>query len=476
MPDIRYSYRDVPTLYEFAASDARIRGVLGPFRSGKSSASVIEIVRRGQAQKPGPDGIRRTRWIVVRNTFAQLEDSTIRTFHMWLPPHHFGKYNQTDHNYLITAFEKTEIEVWFRALDRPDHVRNLLSVEVTGAWVNEAREVPWAIIEALDGRIGQYPSKQMGGPTWYGMWLDTNPPDTDSRWYRFFEEQKHDPRFAQIFRQPSGRSKEAENLTNLPAPSYYHDLARGKSDEYIKVYIDGQYGFVNEGKLIYPEYADGAHCRSVEPMRGVQVIRSWDFGLTPSCVFSQVLPDGRWLTFDEMVSDNMGIDQFSDDVLAHCSRWFKGDKVDYEDLGDPAGEQRAQTDTRTCFDIMRAKGIHIEGSEQDPTLRQESVRKLLRSPVQGFEPKFILHPRCRMLRKGFLGGYHRRRMQVSGPERYSDKAEKNQYSHPHDALQYGVVRYFGGGLTKTPAPGSPFDWPQTGYATDDRGRSEVTGY
>lgn len=470
--DIKYSYNDVPTVRDFAASDARIRGLMGPFRSGKSSGSVVEIVRRGLAQNPGPDGIRRTRWLVVRNTYSQLEDSTIKTVHMWLPPQYFGKYNQTDHNYTIKAFEKTEIEIWFRALDRPDHVKNLLSVEVTGAWVNEAREVPWAIIDALDGRIGQYPNKAMGGPTWFGLWMDTNPPDTDSKWYRFFEETKHDPNFARLFKQPSGLADNAENLTNLPSANYYKDLARGKGEEWIKVYIKGQYGFVADGKVLYPEYNDKVHCQSVDPVEGRTIIRSWDFGLTPACIFSQLQSDGRWLTFDEMTSDNMSIDKFSDDVLEHCTRAFRGN-VQFEDWGDPAGDQQAQTDKRTCFEIMQAKSIMIEGaSTQDPTLRWESVRKPLRTLTNG-EPQFILHPRCKVLRKGFLGGYRRRRLQVSGPERYSDKAEKNNYSHPHDALQYGMVQYFGGGLTAPKFVDA--DWPQPEYASDV-GRSQVTGY
>ncbi len=147
--DIRYSYADVPTIYAFAASNARVRGLMGPFRSGKSSGCVTEIVRRARAQRPGPDGIARTRWLVVRNTFGQLEDTTIKTFHMWLPPARFGRYYVSDHRYVVKGFEKCEFEVLFRALDKPDHVSNLLSLEVTGAWINEAREVPWAIVDAV---------------------------------------------------------------------------------------------------------------------------------------------------------------------------------------------------------------------------------------------------------------------------------------------------------------------------------------
>ena len=37
--------------------------------------------------------------------------------------------------------------------------------------------------------------------------------------------------------------------------------------------------------------------------------------------------------------------------------------------------------------------------------------------------------------KGFTGGYHYRRLQVSG-ERYDEKPNKNRFSHIHDALQY----------------------------------------
>ena len=74
------------------------------------------------------------------------------------------------------AFNDTRFEVLFRALDRPADVKKLLSLELTGAWVNEAREVPKAIIDGLQGRVGRYPSMREGGCTWSGLMMDTNPP------------------------------------------------------------------------------------------------------------------------------------------------------------------------------------------------------------------------------------------------------------------------------------------------------------
>jgi hypothetical protein len=194
--DIRFSYRDSPTIKAFSDCDAFIRGLMGPFGSGKSSACVVEILARAMAQQRAPDGVRRSRWAVIRNTFPQLKDTAIKTFHDWLPPRQFGEHRVTDHRYLITAFEDAHIEVLFRALDRPDDMANLLSLELTGAWVNEAREIPWPIIEALQSRVGRYPSRRDGGPTWHGIIMDTNPPDVDSKWYRFFEEQEHQEGFS----------------------------------------------------------------------------------------------------------------------------------------------------------------------------------------------------------------------------------------------------------------------------------------
>jgi hypothetical protein len=185
--NISYTYEHVPTVAKFTLDDHRIRGIMGPFGSGKTSGCIWEIIRKSLQQKPGPDGIRHTRWAIVRNTFPQLNDTTIKSVLDWLPPIVFGNYRSAAHDYTITGFKGAKIELLFRALDKPEHVSNLLSLELTGVWVNEAREVPKVIIDALDGRIDRFPSNKDGGRTWTGMIMDTNPPDDESWWYKMFE-------------------------------------------------------------------------------------------------------------------------------------------------------------------------------------------------------------------------------------------------------------------------------------------------
>ena len=164
---IAYDYDPVPTIRQFALSDARIRGIRGPFGSGKSSGCVVESIRRGQAMPRSPDGVRHSRYAIVRNTYGQLRETTIKTVFQWLPPIHFGHYAESTHSYQIKAFHQTDIELLFLALDRPQDVQKLLSLELSGAWVNEAREIPWGIIDALDGRIGRYPPRREVGDAWF---------------------------------------------------------------------------------------------------------------------------------------------------------------------------------------------------------------------------------------------------------------------------------------------------------------------
>ena len=478
--------------------NAYIRGLMGPLGSGKSSACVMEIVQRGLAQKRGPDGVRRSRWAVIRNTAKQLEDTTERTFLQWLPPITFGDWTPSKHNYTIRALrgegddKGAHIEVMFRALDRPDQIGDLLSLELTGAWINEAREVPWSIVDALRPRVGRYPSMREGGASWYGIFMDTNPPDADSDWFRFFEETDHTEAvsqlarvpgfhnltvdsFRRLYKQPSGLSDRAENLSNL-RPGYYESEAIGKSPEWIRVYIHGEYGFVMDGKSVWPEYSDELHCpadlrKQPKAIEGLPIVRGWDSsGLTPACVFSQVTPRGQWNILDEVVSTRMGAAAIAEEVLNHSARNYRGHE--FEDVGDPAGQQVSPTDMRTYFQVLRAAGVAIEPAIQTLEIRLESVRKPLRTLVDG-RPQFQLHPRCKTLRRALLGGYHFRRMRLTG-ERYTATPEKNQFSHVADALGYAATRVFGTGIL---IPSSSAAMRQRDYeAFASTRRSAVTGY
>lgn len=250
MPEVNVDYTPPKTLDRFLRSQAFVRTVVGPVGSGKSSASVIEILRRAVQQAPGPDGIRRTRFAVIRNTYGQLRDTTRKTFEQWIPDA-LGRWREQEFTFEM-KFGDVHCEVLFRALDRPEDVKKLLSLELTGAYINEVREVPKHVLDVLQTRVGRYPSKIQGGPTWYGIWADTNPWHSGHWVAKLFNQGLADYK---VFRQPGGRDPDVENIENLP-DGYYRRLVAGKDSEWVKVYVDGQDASSDVGSVWGPWIAE----------------------------------------------------------------------------------------------------------------------------------------------------------------------------------------------------------------------------
>lgn len=425
-------------------SDAFVRGLRGPVGSGKSTACVMEILRRAKQQQPGHDKIRRNRWAVIRNTYPELKTTTIKTWHQWVPAH-LGRWvdqGPPTHHIIQQLPDGTslDVEVLFMALDRPEDVRKLLSLELTGAWINEAREVPKAVLDGLTGRVGRYPSARDGGPTWSGIILDTNPPDSDHWWYKLAEEQC--PAQFEFFSQPGGLDEHAENRENLPK-DYYEKAVLGKDQDWVNVYVHGKYGFVRDGKPVYPLYNDATHCRAFDISSSFPIYIGIDFGLTPAATFHQVLPSGQVRVHSELVTDDMGALRFGELLNQTIQQRYQGFKIGAI-TGDPAGDIRAQTDENTPFQILRAQGVDAHPAHtNDFVKRTEAINASLARMVIGGEPGFILHPNCVRLRKAMAGGYNYKRVQVSGAEKFRDVPDKNSYSHVAEALQYGYLGHGG---------------------------------
>tara|TARA_B100001939_G_scaffold64778_1_gene53657 strand:+ start:2641 stop:4065 length:1425 start_codon:yes stop_codon:yes gene_type:complete len=439
---------------KFHKSDAFVRGLMGPVGSGKSSSCCVELLSRALRQKPY-NGVRRTRAVVIRNTYPELKSTTIKTWQSWFPESMCSfKYDAP-----ITATIKLpdigdgtslEMEVWFLALDRSTETGKLRSLEISFAWINEASEVPKEIFDMLTQRVGRFPPKREGGPTFTGVILDTNCPDDDNWYYKLAEEDR--PESWDFFRQPGGLLKtdeetyepnpDAENVLNLPnGYSYYLNQIDGKTDDWINVFVLANYGTTADGKPVYPEWKDKVHAsdEEIEPITGRSIIIGWDFGLTPAAVVCQMSARGQLIILEEFIAEDMGIREFAADVVkptlidkySNC-RWVS--------VGDPAGSSRAQTDTRTCFQELFEIGIATEPADTNDFLpRRESVAFFMNRMVDG-GAGFILNPSCNMLRKGFNGRYRYQRLQLAGTARYKDRPVKDIYSHIQDALQYACLR------------------------------------
>lgn len=461
-------YKAAPTAAEFHNDPSLFRGLMGPIGSGKSVACCWEIFRMARLQKPNADGVRKTRFAIIRQTYPELKSTTIKTWQDWFPNHICPlKYDAPITGRMVLPWQDgtvIDMEVVFLALERPEDTKKLLSLELTGGWVNEAREVPYRILEALLGRIGRYPAKRDGGHTRKAVIADTNPPDDDHWWYQLAEES--DLPNWRFFRQPSALLKlndgsyvpnpDAENIEHLTdGHGYYMDQVPGKDPEWISVYLLGQYGTIMDGKPVYgSSFNSQWHVASVPlvPIKSQPVVCGLDFGRTPAAAFLQQMPDGQVRCLDEITTEDMDLREMCRNLLVPLIRdRYKGRRVIV--TGDPAGGQRSAHDSRDSYDVLREEldGVVFEiipcddkSNRLEPRL--DAVKQFLNRNVAG-KPGFLLNPDCKTLKKGFMGGYKYRRVSVAGNvERYREEPDKNHYSHVNDALQYGCMMLAGPGL------------------------------
>jgi hypothetical protein len=469
-------------------TDSFVRGLRGPVGSGKSVTCCIDIFIKACAQKPNKKKIRSTRWAIVRNTNPELKTTTIKTWREWFddewgkftwsPPYtHMMKFAHPDGDGTTV-----EAEVIFLALDRDDQIKKLLSLELTGAWINEAREIPKNIVDAVTMRVGRYPSKRTGGPTWSGVILDTNSP-SENHWWPIMsgevpapdylsEDEKTNlvkPKNWKFYTQPAAMVEEVsetgavsgyrmssrrENAKNLPA-AYYENLIGGKDRTWIWVYVLNRYQTLKSGKPVYTGFRSEVHVAKepLLPFKGAPVYVGIDFGRNPTAIFAQPLHNTRWQVFAELLGPDMSTTSFAK-LLRHALNTLNLTREDDTGegkpkpmfplyfIGDPAGDNRPEADDVTSFMIMNAAGIPVVAANtNDPQIRIEAVQGLLDRLVEG-KPALLISPTCTNLISGLEGGYQYRKIKSSLGDIYDDKPNKDRYSHPQDALQYAVI---GGG-------------------------------
>jgi len=507
-----------PTVNDFVFDDAFVTGILGPLGSGKSVGCVAKILRLSMLQEPDGEGWRRTRWAIIRNTYPELRSTTIKTWEEIMRPEHCGPVVQShpiNHhirvkpngfawldrdNGLYRGSPGFDMEAIFVALDRPADVRHLKSLDLTGAWINEAVELPREILDMLTGRVGRFPREEVGGATWCGIIMDTNACDDDHWWYAAAERgeglidlshleipglagRKLDLRW-RFYRQPpavlevrqagggfevceagfepigvpasqviqaAGRwwcvNQAAENLKFL-RPGYYHQQIANKLLEWVNRFMQAKYIYLADGKPWVPEYDDRTMARSLVYQPALPLLGGIDCGggtLMPAAAIGQRGSYGDWRTLAELSVFDMGIDRFSRELSALLDIKFGAQAMPKFAL-DPAAAQRDQVYETAVEEHLRSRGFDVTlAPTNDPVVRREALAlpmtRSARMPDGQMVPGFMVDTSCHKIRAGLAGKWFRRRVQVSGAERHHEKPEKNEYSHPCEAAGYMCLTF-----------------------------------
>jgi hypothetical protein len=461
----RYYHPPGPVSAKFLLSTAFIQAIMGPVGGGKTSLCLNKGVKLAQGQAPSPLAVdgrgrhkRMFKLTVVRETYRDLWRSTIPSWWQWMPQDvgvwKGSKGEPATHTIMLNPHDGTMVEliVEFGAIGDQAAEDFMRGYETTWWYLNEADRLPFDAIQYAISRAGRYPSAAHGGATTRGVMMDFNAPETEGELYDFIVDNR--PADCDFFTQPGGLAPDAENIENLPGGRDYYQKMLMNPDWFVRRMVHNQFGYSRDGKPVYPEFRDLFHVSTVklDPIPGRPIQIGIDGGGSPAAVFVQQDFSGQWRILDEVVTEQgTGPTRFGQAIARLLNERYRGfetvnDHVLLKAWADPTAFYGADKDNGEgdwIRVVEKETGLKIRpAGTNNPTQRQEAVRRPLTQLVNDGQPGLLLSSHCKALRKGFNSGYRLRKLQIPGQTRYSDEPEKNGSSHPHDGLQYALV---GGG-------------------------------
>jgi len=434
-------YNAPPTIRKFLRSSALVQALLGPVGGGKTTGVIMKILYLGHLQAADANGRRRTRWGVVRNTRQQLKDSVLKSVFEWLPPD--GQriiWRESDMTMLLRLPQPddtvVEIELMVRGLDEEADARRLLSVEFTGVWFSEFREIRRSLLKDALSRCGRFPSAADGGPTWYGLLMESNMPVRGSEWFNYLEVER--PTHTDVFKQPSGVAADAENLENLP-PNYYSNMLQGSTESWLQAHVYVQYPDALDGTAVHAKTFSVAKHVSEEDLKPVNLgpvspvlLVGIDQGRNPAATLMQVEASGRVVVHDVVYGEDMGMEYFMPNTLMPVLTSAKYAGMPILAVYDPASEHKTEVNDVSPADVIKQYLRAIPAPTNNPGRRIEAVDRLLMR-----ERGFLISKHVATL-ISTLASEYKFKMKRNG-EKEDLPEKKHPWSDVADSLQYASL-------------------------------------
>ncbi len=454
-----------PTGKRFIKSRAFIKGIVGPVGGGKSTVCLMDLVARANDQAPH-NGLRRTKFAIVRNTAAQLASTVKPLIDEWLVSmplqEHgaaLGQWRLTEKTFEIRAQgapdengNPTQVftELVLIAADTPEDVRRLLSLQLSAAWAEEAREIDPEILKGLLGRVDRFPSLVAGGVTYPGVIFSTNAPMMDTYWQELIDSP---PSNAEIFIQPEAVledgsiNPEAENLAYL-SDDYYPNLMAANTKEWVEVYLRNKFGPGNAGQPVYRASFRRAFHTAASPLVAVPgqaspLVIGCDNGLQAAAVIMQQDARSRVNVLSSVyvpADVTMGFEKFLDTMLVPhlVAAYPRAPRSSFLFVMDPACFQRSQLNEATLAQAVQARGFAaVRASTNDPEKRVAAVEGLLTRAIDN-GAGMLIDPSNTHLLKALEWGY---RYKKAADGSLTLTFQKNHHSHIAEAHQYGCLHF-----------------------------------
>lgn len=441
-----------PLQYAFITSRAEADLWACRMGEGKSTGLAWSAFHFTQAN-PGAIGA------MIRDTFENLRDTTMKDFFDWFPPGVCGEYNE---NKKLWKWRLGEMrgELMMMGMDDPSDATKLQSRRLGYFLMDEpapAAESGGISVEIFNTAMTRL---RQEGMKWYAAKLAENAPD-ESHWtfQRFVDpgdpgtpadveiapEQERGFRFFQGHR--------PENEKHLP-PGYYARLrnALKHRPDLVRRFAEGGFGFQQVGRPVTPQWSDELHlAEHLEPVAQMPIDLFWDFGLNPTCSITQVTPLGFWNFLETHVGFEIGAFELIEEVIKpRLNARYKG--LAWSHGGDPAGNTREQSSSnQTAVKVIQKElGGRWRNGPVRIHERVNPIQSVLSRTRTGRGilqvDRHLAAPTWHALR----GGWH---YNVTRTGVVAQVPKKDEHSHPGDVAGYGAAILFPTGKLKERSAG-----------------------
>jgi hypothetical protein len=449
-----------PVAAAFEGSDALNPIIVGPVGSGKTTAAVrkiARIARRCPSQIDIVDGVesavKRCRVAIVAADYRILWKNLIPSY--WkVFPQEWGKWRggvnepavhhmqiiggEEDGRRLILDIRVDFIGVGDKSLD--DLTRGL---EITAAYIYEFDTLPQETIAKFFSRCGRYPNMGDGKAQDLvprQVWCDCNAFDVDH--WAYPECFETPPPGRETFVQPGGRAANAENVQNV-GRRYYDDLVAVLKPWEVDRLVDNRFAPDRPGAVIFADFRPDWHL-SATPLPvnpALPLLVGVDPGLNAAAVVMQRRGRYAWSVLAELATPPGEIataEAFGRALADLLKQNFPRHPA--LAICDPAAAARSAVSGEAWmrafiggfdYPTRLAASNRVKGVDG----RIAAVRSCLTTQSGGV-PGLLIDPSCKMVRKGFSGGY-RWKVEKSTGKR-TDEIDKTPSSHATEAVQYPI--------------------------------------
>lgn len=428
--------------------------IMGPVGSGKTSTSVFKAAVQTLRMPVCRDGVVRAKGAVIRDNYRTLYRTTLPSWFNFFPrdfpgsDFEGGQDRPAKHTVRFRTPKGTKVEmiVEFFAIGDQAIEELLKGWEGSWGWLNEADLLAERVPGFLYSRLGRYPSRALladpEAPMPRTVFGDMNPPDIDHWSYLNCVEE---PKVGwALYQQPSGLSDQAENRVGVPR-TYYEELERTLHPAEVRRFVHGQWGYARDGKPVYEaEFRQDLHVakKSIEVDPRAQLHAGLDQGYSPAWVPIQEVGTQLRILGELVPPHGTGVGRFVEMLLGQLTERYREPAFGIWSA-DPAGFYGADKIAgELAWAEAVAKGIGhpiVPAPSQEPAIRSEALRLPLTTMVDGYTPALLIDPSARMTIGGLAAHFKFKKQRVGNREVFSERWEKNQWSHPVEAAQYGIL-------------------------------------